>query len=57
MPDTGERREITKHVNAKEEQTTQQSKKVVSIIREKTAEADVKNDAKNKVRQEDAGKR
>lgn len=43
MPNTGERREITKRVNAKEAEMVQQSKKLVSTTREITADADVKN--------------
>ena len=43
MPNTSERREITKRVNAKEEQMVQQSKKLVSRTKEITADADAKN--------------
>ncbi len=43
MPNTGERREITKRVNAKEAETVQQSKKLVSRTREITADTDEKN--------------
>jgi len=43
MPNTGERREITKLVNAKEAEMVQQSKKLVSRTREITAERDAKN--------------
>ncbi len=43
MPNTGERREITKRVNAKEVEMIQQSKKLVSSTREITAETDAKN--------------
>jgi hypothetical protein len=43
MPDTGERREITKRVNAKEAEMVQQSKKLVSRTREITAGTDAKN--------------
>jgi hypothetical protein len=43
MPNTSERREITKRVNAKEEQMVQQSKKLVSRTRESTADTDAKN--------------
>lgn len=43
MPNTGERREITKRVNAKEEQMVQQSKNLVSRTRESTADTDAKN--------------
>jgi len=43
MPNTGERREITKRVNAKEAEMVQQSRKLVSRTREITADTDVKN--------------
>jgi hypothetical protein len=43
MPNTGERREITKRVNAKEAEMVQQSKKLVSKTREITADTDAKN--------------
>jgi|HubBroStandDraft_1064217.scaffolds.fasta_scaffold194245_2 hypothetical protein len=43
MPNTGERREITQRVNAKEAEIVQQSKKLVSRTREITAETDAKN--------------
>jgi hypothetical protein len=43
MPDTGERREITKRVNAKEAEMVQQSRKLVSRTNEITADADAKN--------------
>jgi hypothetical protein len=43
VPNTGERREITKRVNAKEVEMIQQSKKLVSSTREITAETDAKN--------------
>ena len=43
MPNTGETREITKRVNAKEAETVQQSKKLVSRTRELTADTDAKN--------------
>jgi hypothetical protein len=43
MPNTGERREITKRVNAKEAEIVQQSKKLVSRMREITADTDAKN--------------
>ena len=43
MPSTGERREITKRVNAKEAQMVQQSKKLVSTMREIAADKDAKN--------------
>ena len=53
MPNTGERREITKRVNAKEAEMVQQSNKLVSKTREITADAD----AKNQVRSTGTGKR
>lgn len=43
MPNTGERREITKRVNAKEAEIVQQSKKLLSRTREITADAEAKN--------------
>ncbi len=43
MPNTGERREITKRVNAKEAEMVQQSKKLVSRAREITADTDAEN--------------
>jgi hypothetical protein len=46
MPNTGERREITKRVNAKEAEMVQQSKKLVSRTREITADTDLKNSAR-----------
>ena len=47
MPNTGERREITKRVNAKEAEMVQQSKKLVSRTREITADANAKNLARS----------
>ncbi len=46
MPNTGERREITRRVNAKEAETVQESKKLVS----RTRQASASTAAKNKVR-------
>jgi hypothetical protein len=43
MPNTGERREITKRVNAKEAEIVQQSKKLASRTREITADTDAKS--------------
>jgi len=43
MPNTGERREITKRVNAKEAEMVQRSKNLVSRTREITADTNVKN--------------
>jgi hypothetical protein len=47
MPNTGERLEITKRVNAKEAEMVQQSKKLVSRTRESTADAIAKNLARS----------
>jgi hypothetical protein len=47
MPNTGERREITKRVDAKEAEMVQQSKKLVSRTREITADRDAKNLARS----------
>jgi hypothetical protein len=47
MPNTGEKREITKRVNAKETEMVQQSKKMVSRASEITADADAKNLARS----------
>jgi len=46
MPNTGERREITALINAKEAETVQQSQKLVS----KTKQLSASRDAKNRVR-------
>ena len=43
MPSTGERREITRRVNAKEAETIQQSKELASKTRRFSALADTKN--------------
>jgi len=43
MPNTGERREITRRVNAREEEMVQESRKLASRTREITAETDAKN--------------
>jgi hypothetical protein len=43
MPDTGERREITGRVNAKEAEVVQQSKKLASKTRQLSAKMDAKN--------------
>jgi hypothetical protein len=43
MPNTGERREITQRVNAKEAEMVQESKKLVSRTKEVSAETDEKN--------------
>jgi len=48
MPNTGERREITKRVNAKEAEMVQQSKKLVSRTRESTADTDAKTLARTR---------
>lgn len=46
MPDTGERREITSRVNAKEAETVQESKKLVSKTRQLSASTQAKNRAR-----------
>ena len=46
MPDTGERREITRRVNAKEAETVQESKKLVSRTRQLSARTEAKNKAR-----------
>jgi hypothetical protein len=43
MPDTGERREITGRVNAKEAEVVQQSKKLASRTKQLSAKMDTKN--------------
>jgi hypothetical protein len=50
MPDTGERREITGRLNAKEAEVVQESKKLASRTKELSAKMDAKN------RQRSAGK-
>jgi cob(I)alamin adenosyltransferase len=47
MPNTGERREITKRVNAKEAEMIQQSKKLVSKTRQGSALTDAKTMARS----------
>lgn len=47
MPNTGERREITQRVNAKEAEMIQRSKKLVSKTSEITADADAKKLTRN----------
>jgi hypothetical protein len=47
MPDTGERREITARVNAKEAETVQQSQKLVSKAKQLSASRDEKNLARS----------
>jgi len=47
MPNTSERREITKRVNAKESETVEQSRKLASRTREITADTDVRNLARS----------
>ncbi len=47
MLNTGERREITKRVNAREAEMVQQSKKLVSRTKEITADTDAKNLARS----------
>ena len=43
MPDTGERREITRRVNAKEAETVQESKKLASRTRQLSARTEAEN--------------
>ena len=43
MPDTGERREITRFANAKEAETVQESKKLISKTRQRSAKAEQEN--------------
>jgi hypothetical protein len=43
MPDTGERREITNRVNAREAETVRESKKLVSRTKQQSASTDEKN--------------
>ncbi len=47
MPDTGERREITRRVNAKEAETVQESKQLVSRTRQLTASSDTRTKARS----------
>jgi hypothetical protein len=46
MPNTGERREITGRVNAKEAEMVQESKNLVSRTRQLSARAEAKNQAR-----------
>jgi hypothetical protein len=46
MPNTGERREITRRVNAKEAEMVQESKQLVS----RTRQLSISTEAKNKAR-------
>jgi hypothetical protein len=46
MPNTGERREITRRVNAKEAEVVQESKKLVSRIRQLSATTEDKSKAR-----------
>jgi hypothetical protein len=46
MPDTGERREITRRVNAKESEVIQESKKLVSRTRQLSSTAEAKSKAR-----------
>jgi hypothetical protein len=43
MPDTGERREITGRVNAKEAEVVQESKKLASRTKQLSSKMDTKN--------------
>jgi hypothetical protein len=47
MPDTGERREITKRVNDKEAETVRESKKLVSRTKQPSAGKGAKNVARS----------
>jgi hypothetical protein len=47
MPNTGERREITRRVNAKEAETVQESKQLVSRTRQLTASSDTRTKARS----------
>ncbi len=46
MPNTGERREITSRVNAKEAEMVQESKNLVSRTRQLSASTEAKNKAR-----------
>jgi hypothetical protein len=46
MPNTGERREITRRVNAKEAEVVQEAKKLVSRTRQLSATTESKNKAR-----------
>jgi hypothetical protein len=46
MPNTGERREITERVNAKETETVRQSKNLVSRTRQLSASTEARNKAR-----------
>jgi hypothetical protein len=46
MPDTGERREITSRMNAREAETVQQSKKLLGRTEQLSARAEAKNRAR-----------
>ena len=43
MPDTGERREITRFVNAKEAEAVQESKKLISKTKQRSAKTALEN--------------
>jgi hypothetical protein len=47
MPDTGERREITARVNAKEAETVRESQKLVSKTRQLSGGRDAKSQGRN----------
>jgi hypothetical protein len=57
MPDTGERREITRRVNAKEAETVQESKKLASRTRQLSARTEAKNRARVAPTKERSGTR
>jgi hypothetical protein len=48
MPNTGERREITSRVNAREAETIQESKELVAKTKRSSAIADTKNLSRRK---------
>jgi hypothetical protein len=57
MPDTGERHEITRLVNANEAETVQESKKLVSRTRQLSTRAEAKNKARLDQTKDRAGAR
>jgi hypothetical protein len=48
MPDTGERREITRFVNAKEAETVQGSKKLISKTKQRSAKTAQENQSRKR---------
>ena len=57
MPNTGERREITERVNAKETETVRQSKNLVSRTRQLSASTEARNKARLETKKDRAGAR